>query len=62
MTFYMIGQGGDGFKLEEGKFRFDVRKNISEGGENWNRLPREVGAPSLEEFKSGLDVASNSLI
>ena len=30
---------------------------------HWNRLPKEVvGAPSLEAFKAGLDVALGSLV
>ncbi|KFZ57729.1 hypothetical protein N321_07630, partial [Antrostomus carolinensis] len=48
------------FKLEEGRFRLDIRKKlfpvrvVSRG----NRLPTEaVDAPSLEVFKARLDEA-----
>ncbi|KAK4828762.1 hypothetical protein QYF61_000753 [Mycteria americana] len=43
---------GDGFKLKEGTFRLDIRKNFFTARvvKHWNRLPRE--APSLETFKS----------
>ncbi|KFQ47025.1 hypothetical protein N333_09182, partial [Nestor notabilis] len=49
----------NGFKLKEGIFRLDVRKKIftMKVVNYWRRLPREVvDAPSLETFKSRLDV------
>ena len=56
---------GSGFKLEEGEFRLDVRKQFvtQRVVRQWHRLPREaVGAPSLEAFKSRLYGALGSLI
>ena len=56
---------GNGFKLKEGRLRFDVRGKffITESDEVLNRLPREVvDAPSLEMFKARLDGALGSLV
>ncbi|KGL98803.1 hypothetical protein N301_02706, partial [Charadrius vociferus] len=55
----------NGFKLEEGRFRTDIRKKYFtlRVVRHWNRLPREaVDAPSLEEFKARLDEALSNLV
>ena len=55
----------NGFKLEEGRFRLDIRKKIFTVRvvRHCNRLPREVvDAPSLEAFKARLDGALSNLV
>ncbi|GAB0181753.1 hypothetical protein GRJ2_000640600 [Grus japonensis] len=56
---------GNGFKLKEGRFRFDIRKKffIVRVVRHWNRLPREVvDVPSLEVSKARLDGALGNLV
>ena len=56
---------GEGFKLEEGRFRLDIRKKFFTVRvvRHWNRLPSEVvDAPSLEAFKARLDGAVSNLV
>ena len=55
---------GNDFKLEQGRFRLDVRRKLftQRMVTHWYRLPREVvDAPSLDAFKARLDVAVGSL-
>jgi len=56
---------GNGFKLREGRFRFDTKKKFFTPRvmRPWHRLPREaVAAPSLEGFKARLDGALSNLV
>ncbi|KGL91840.1 hypothetical protein N301_09069, partial [Charadrius vociferus] len=55
----------NGFKLEEGRFRLEIRKKLFTVRvvRHWNRLSREaVDAPSLEVFKARLDGALGNLV
>ena len=55
---------GNGFKLEEGRFRLDIRKKIFTARvmRHWNRLPSEVvNTPYLEAFKARLDGTLHNL-
>ncbi|KFQ39847.1 hypothetical protein N332_11024, partial [Mesitornis unicolor] len=55
----------NGFKLEEGRFRLDIRKKFFTVRvvRHWHRLPREVvDAPSPEAFKARLDGALGNLV
>jgi len=56
---------GNGFKLEEGRSRLDIRKNFFTVRvvRDWNRLLSEaVNVPSLEAFKARLDGAVSRLV
>ena len=56
---------GSGFKLEEGRFRLDIRKKLFTVRvmRHWNWLVSEVEkAPSLEAFKARLDGALSNLV
>jgi len=60
----VIGQGGNGCKLKQGRFRLDIRKKFftMRVVRHRNRLPREaVAAPSLEVLKARLDGALSNL-
>ena len=56
---------GNGFKLEEGRFRLGIRKKFFTVSvvRHWNRVPRElVDAHCLVPFKARLDGALNNLV
>ncbi|KFV75047.1 hypothetical protein N307_14631, partial [Dryobates pubescens] len=55
----------NGLKLEQGRFRLDIRRKFfaMRVVKCWNRLPRDVvEAPSLETFKIRFGVALGSLL
>ena len=59
------GTRGHGFKLKEGRLRFNIRKKSFTVMmvRQWNRLPIDVvDAPSLGTFKARLDPALGNLI
>ena len=63
-SLIVTGQGGNGFKLKEGRFSLDIRRRFfTESDEAMALLPREaVDAPSLEALKTRLNVVLGSLI
>ena len=56
---------GNSLKLNEGRFRIDIRKKFFTVRvvRHWNRLPKEaVDAPSLEVYKVRLDGPLSNLV
>jgi len=61
----MVEQGRNHFKLKQSRFKIEVRKKVftQRAVRHWHRLPRDVvDAPSLEAFKTALDVILSNLI
>ena len=53
----------NGLKLQQGKFRLDIRKNFLTSRKHWNRLPREVmDSPALDVFETWLEKALVGMI
>jgi len=55
----------NGFKLEEGRFRLDLRKKLfpMRVVRHWHRLPRlALAAPSLQVLKARLDGSLSNLV
>ena len=75
-TYRKVGEGlfirvcsdimrGNGFKLEESRFRLEIKKTFFTVRvvRHWNRLPSEVVVTtSPEAFKAGLDGALSNLV
>jgi len=56
---------GNGLQLHQGRFRLDIGKSCftARAVRYWTRLPRAVGeSPSLEGFKSRVDVALEGMV
>ena len=65
MRAYRVRMRENGFKMEEGGFRLDIRKKFFPVRvvRHRNRLPsKAVGAHSMKEFKARLNGALSNLL
>lgn len=59
----VVGNGGNGFKLKENRFKLGSFYKKSYVVKHWNRLPRQaVDSSSLKLSKARLDGAPSNLI
>ena len=67
IVFRRVGSNsmrGTGFKLEEGRFRLDIRKILFTVRivRHWNKFSSDMNASSLKAFKARLDGALSKLV
>ena len=60
----MESREGNVFKLCQGRFRLDIRRNVFpvRAVRHWNRLPKVVESSSLEAFTNRVDEALSDMV